>query len=87
MMSMLLCGCVCCLSSWSAGEVGFIGKEGKDVERCADGDLTVLWEFFIKDTHSFPYDHALVCSLVKCSMNRQGDNSIVFRLAHASPKT
>lgn len=37
-------------------------------------------------TTSFPYDYSLVCSLVKCFLNRQGDNSIVFRLAHTSPK-
>lgn len=43
----------------------------------------VLWDFSSKTrttrTTSFPYDHSLVCSLVKCSLNRKGDNSIVFR--------
>lgn len=49
MMSMLLCGCVCCLSSWSAGEVGFIGKGGG--ERSADGDLEYCGNFSSTDTH------------------------------------
>lgn len=78
----------CCLSSRSAGVDGVNRKGGK---RCADGDLKYCGNFSSKTrttrTTSFPYDYSLVCSLVKCSLNRQGDNSIVFRLVHTSPKT
>lgn len=92
-MSMLLwwgvdayVGCSSRSRSVSVGAVEVIERGEKKCER----RFKVLWEFSSKDTHdtdSFPYDHALVCSLVKCSLNRKGDNSIVFRLVHTSPKT
>lgn len=48
MMSMLVCGCVCCLSSRSAGVDGVNRKGGK---RSADGDLKYCGNFSSKDTH------------------------------------
>lgn len=51
---------------------------GKEVERCVRTEIyKVLWEFFSSKTrttrtNSFPYDHSLVCSLVKCFLTRKG---------------
>lgn len=77
------------------GGVSWVDRKGgkKEVERCVRTEIyKVLWDFFFHQkprttrTTSFPYDHALVCSLVKCFLNRKGDNSIIFSTSSHKPK-